>query len=67
MNVVVNGESRHLPAGATVESLLQELDIALRRGVAVAVEAEVVPRSGWPARALADGERIEIVTAIQGG
>jgi sulfur carrier protein len=67
MNVLVNGESRRLPDGATVESLLAALDIAARRGVAVAVEAEVVPRSGWPARSLAEGDRIEIVTAIQGG
>ncbi|HEY8865937.1 MAG TPA: sulfur carrier protein ThiS, partial [Solirubrobacteraceae bacterium] len=38
-----------------------------RRGVAVAVGAEVVPRGEWERRALADGEQVEIVTAIQGG
>jgi sulfur carrier protein len=65
--VLVNGETRHLPDGATVESLLEQLEIEARRGVAVAVEAEVVPRSVWPARELAEGDRIEIVTAIQGG
>jgi sulfur carrier protein len=67
MNVLVNGEERRVSEGATVASLLEELDIAGRRGVAVAVEAEVVPRSGWPERALADGDHVEIVTAIQGG
>jgi len=61
VNVLVNGESHRLPDGATVAALLQELDIAARRGVAVAVDAEVVPRSGWPERALADGARVEIV------
>jgi len=67
MNVLVNGEPRAVADGATVSQLLAELDIAARRGVAVAVDAEVVPRSGWPERSLAEGERIEIVTAIQGG
>jgi sulfur carrier protein len=38
-----------------------------RRGLAVAVDAEVVPRSEWDARPLADGERVEVLTAIQGG
>ena len=67
MNVLVNGETRRVADGATVASLLEELEIQSRRGVAVAVGAEVVPRSGWPERELADGERVEIVTAIQGG
>jgi sulfur carrier protein len=35
--------------------------------VAVAVDGEVVPRSGWEATALADGQRVEVVEAIQGG
>jgi sulfur carrier protein len=38
-----------------------------RRGVAVAVGAEVVPRSEWDARPLAAGDRVEVLNAIQGG
>jgi sulfur carrier protein len=38
-----------------------------RRGVAVAVNGEVVPRSEWPASSLAAGARVEIVTAAAGG
>jgi sulfur carrier protein len=68
VNVLVNGESRHLPDGATIESLLAELDLGPgRRGVAVAVDAEVVPRSGWPETELTDGAHVEVLTAIQGG
>ena len=37
------------------------------RGVAVAVDAEVVPRGEWPARELSEGARVEILRAIQGG
>ena len=40
---------------------------APRRGVAVAVDAEVVPRGEWESRRLAGGERVEVVMAIQGG
>jgi sulfur carrier protein len=68
MRVLVNGEARALPDGATIEWLLDDLDLVSgRRGVAVAVDAEVVPRSGWPDRELADGDRVEVLTAIQGG
>ena len=37
------------------------------RGVAVAVNGEVVPRSAWEARRVADGDRVEALTAMQGG
>ena len=40
---------------------------APRTGVAVAVDGEVVPRADWPATALADGARVEVLTAVQGG
>lgn len=37
------------------------------RGVAVAVNREVIPRPAWPATHLREGDRIEIITAVQGG
>jgi len=68
MNVLVNGEERRVDDGSTVAALLDELDLAPgRRGVAVAVDAEVVPRSGWGERELTDGACVEVLTAIQGG
>jgi len=36
-------------------------------GLAVAVNSEVVPRSGWSDTSVADGDRVEVVTAVQGG
>jgi sulfur carrier protein len=66
--VHVNGEPTELERGATVAAGLARLDVeAPRRGVAVAVDAEVVPRGEWERRALSDGERVEVVHAIQGG
>jgi sulfur carrier protein len=68
MNVLVNGEPTELEAGATVQAALATLELpAGERGVAVAVDAEVVPRGEWPARELSDGARVEILRAIQGG
>jgi len=37
------------------------------RGVAVAVDGEVVPRGDWPGTALRDGQRVEVLHAVQGG
>ena len=68
MNVLVNGEPRELEAGATVQAVLAALDLpGGERGVAVAVDAEVVPRGEWPAHQLSEGARIEVLRAIQGG
>ncbi len=68
MNVTVNGEARRLPAGATVASVIELLDVAPgARGVAIAVDGEVVSRPAWPDTELRDGSLIEIVAAIGGG
>ncbi len=48
--------------------VLALIDIAAdARGVAVAVERDVVPRGEWPSRVLAEGEQVEVVTAMGGG
>jgi sulfur carrier protein len=66
--IEVNGSPSDVPAGATVADLLATLDVPDgARGIAVAVDAEVVPRAEWPGFALADGARVEILTAVQGG
>jgi sulfur carrier protein len=52
--------------GLSVEGLVERLTAA-RRGVAVAVNGTVVPRSTWAAVPLADGDRVEVLTAAQGG
>lgn len=66
MELIVNGAARRLPAGTTVAELVGTVTTQTR-GVAVAVNGEVVPRAGWPATGLADGDRVEVLTAAQGG
>jgi sulfur carrier protein len=63
--ITVNGEPRDV--AGTVDDVLDTLGIEVRRGVAVAVDAEVVPKSAWSTTQVADGARVEIVTAVQGG
>lgn len=64
--VVVNGEEQVLAAGTTVDGLVGVLGLE-RRGLAVAVNGEVVPRSTWTGRSVADGDQVEILTIAQGG
>jgi sulfur carrier protein len=66
--VDVNGKATELQDGATVQTVLAGLDLdSARRGVAVAVDAEVVPRTQWEGCRLTDGARVEVLTAVQGG
>jgi sulfur carrier protein len=68
VNVVLNGNPRDLPDGATVADAVSASGMPpLARGVAVAVDREVVPRSEWKDTALADGQRVEVLEAVQGG
>jgi sulfur carrier protein len=66
LSVLVNGEPRNVPAGATVETLLGVLGMGERR-LAIAVNRSVVPRSTYARVALAAGDRIEILEAVGGG
>ena len=67
MRVELNGEPTALADGATVAAAIEASGAAARRGVAVAVDGEVVPRSEWDATRLHEGEKIEVLAAIQGG
>jgi sulfur carrier protein len=66
--VTINGERHELPEGATVELAVREAGAPERgRGVAVAVDGEVVPRGEWAGTSLRDGQDIEVLHAVQGG
>ena len=68
MNVVLNGEARELRDGATVTDAVEASGAPPEgRGVAVAVDGEVVPRGEWNQTRLNDGQRIEVLQAVQGG
>ena len=64
--IVVNGEESAVKPGTTISELLLDID-APARGVAVAVDSEVVPRGEWDGYTIEDDARVEVVTAVQGG
>ena len=65
MKVTVNDEAVEVDDQTTVASLLERLGFPCK-GIAVAVDATVLPRSRWQST-LTDGARLEVVTAVQGG
>jgi sulfur carrier protein len=66
MTVVVNGE-QHQAAGPMSLADAVALLTTAPSGVAAAVNGEVVRRAAWPQTQLADGDEVEVVTAVQGG
>lgn len=62
----MNGDDQLVPADLSLAALVAQLGLAERR-VAVAVNREVVPRSGFASRLLAAGDRVEILEAVGGG
>jgi thiazole synthase len=68
MKVEVNGKQVTLTSGSTVRSAIEASGAASKeRGLAVAVEGEVVPRSEWDRTTLSEGQKVEVLAAIQGG
>lgn len=66
MNVLINGETRALPEGATLQDVIDLLQLQGRR-LAIEVNTEIIPRSRHDGHRLREGDRVEIVHAIGGG
>ena len=68
MRILLNGEQHELAESASVRDAVVAAGAPGEgRGVAVAIDGEVVPRGRWDDRALEDGARVEVVQAVQGG
>lgn len=68
MMVTVNGQPYDCSPGLTLSEILRQIDWPSdQAGVAIAHNGVVVARRAWPQVALDDGDRVEIVGAIQGG
>jgi sulfur carrier protein len=64
--VILNDTPREVTPDQTVAELLSEL-VLPAKGIAVAVNGEVVSRGDWPTHQLHDGDRVEVLSAAQGG
>ena len=66
MNISVNGERREIAPGTPLDVLVRSLAPA-PSGVAAALNETVVPRAEWTSTSLSEGDRVEVLTAVQGG
>lgn len=66
MNISVNGEPRDFAPGTALDTVVRTLTPA-PSGVAAALNETVVPRGQWSSTSLAEGDRVEVLTAVQGG
>ncbi len=66
MQIMVNGEQREVENGLTAAQLVEDMDIAGKR-IAMEVNLEIVPRSGYAEHTFQAGDKIEIVHAVGGG
>ncbi|KOU58046.1 thiamine biosynthesis protein ThiS [Streptomyces sp. MMG1533] len=66
MNIQVNGERQEVAPGTALDTLVRSLTAA-PSGVAAALNETVVPRAQWSATSLTEGDRVEVLTAVQGG
>jgi sulfur carrier protein len=66
--VTLNGERRELPEEATVATVVHAAGAPEGgRGVAVALDGEVVPRGEWATTSVREGQQVEVLHAVQGG
>ncbi|MGW9024276.1 sulfur carrier protein ThiS [Streptomyces sp. NPDC055722] len=66
MNISVNGERHQVTPGIALDAVVRTLTAA-PSGVAAALNETVVPRTQWPSTSLTEGDRVEVLTAVQGG
>ena len=66
MKVRINGEEKSFEEGTTLEALFALLDIE-KRGTAVEVNREIVPKSRLAECSLREGDRVEIIRMVGGG
>jgi sulfur carrier protein len=66
MEVIING-ARHQVADEMSLGQAVSLLVTSATGVAAAVNGEVVRRAAWESTRLAAGDRVEVITAVQGG
>ncbi|NYH50873.1 MULTISPECIES: sulfur carrier protein ThiS [Nocardiopsis] len=71
MELIINGDRREVTDDTTVEAVVRDLTAAangeIPGGIAVAVNDEVVRRAAWSDNALGAGDRVDVLTAVQGG
>jgi thiamine biosynthesis protein ThiS len=66
MNIILNGESKEIPANLAVAGLIEELGLKPER-LAIEVNRRIIRRADWSATMLAEGDKVEVVHLVGGG
>lgn len=66
MNLIVNGERFEAPDDASIQRIVESLDLSAKR-IAVELNGSVVRRVDWDSLGLNEGDKIEIVHFVGGG
>lgn len=67
MNILVNNKPHPLPSTSTLQGALASLNIPLQKGIAIAVNDEVIPKGQWETFTLKEADKVTIIRATQGG
>ena len=68
MTLFVNGNKNEFDHSLNLQALLGQLDLQTdRKGLALCVNMQVIPKENWEATELCDGDKVEIVIAAPGG
>jgi sulfur carrier protein len=67
MDITVNGATRSVPESTTVTSLATALVGPVHDGIAIALNGTVIPAGSWAEQTIRSGDRVDIITALQGG
>jgi len=67
MEIIINGQSREFSEPLSVQQLLSDLFPEQAKGIAVAVNQSVIPKSAWSVHSLQPHDRVMLITATQGG
>lgn len=67
MIITLNGDVTDVPADTSLEALLVRSGHEVRRGLAIAMNGEVVPRGRWTEQRVSEGDVVELLAATQGG
>ena len=67
MNIYINNKPQQVSCQPSIADVLATLDIASQKGIAIAINNNVIPRAEWTSHALQDEDKIILIKATQGG
>jgi sulfur carrier protein len=67
MEVLVNNKLYAVQPGTTVAALLQFIQLSSEKGVAIAINSQVIPKTSWQEQILQTSDKVTIIRATQGG